>query len=38
MFTETLQDSYQLALELEKAWKEGSKAGTPMDVVSSLKR
>lgn len=38
IFTEILQDSYQLAVELEKAWVESSKTGTPVDVVSSLKR
>ncbi|XP_078165450.1 zeaxanthin epoxidase (ZEP) (ABA1) isoform X2 [Carex rostrata] len=33
-----IEDSYQLAVELEKAWVESSKTGTPVDVVSSLKR
>lgn len=34
----SLQDSYQLALELDNAWKQGVESGTPVDVVSSLRR
>nr|AIU94746.1 zeaxanthin epoxidase [Morus alba var. multicaulis] len=33
-----IEDSYQLALELDKAWEESIKSGTPVDIVSSLKR
>lgn len=33
-----LQDSFQLALELEEAWKQSVGTNTPVDVVSSLKR
>ncbi|XP_071694209.1 zeaxanthin epoxidase, chloroplastic isoform X2 [Rutidosis leptorrhynchoides] len=33
-----IEDSYQLALELDKAWKQGSESGAPIDVVSSLRR
>ncbi|CAN6275838.1 unnamed protein product [Urochloa humidicola] len=33
-----IEDGYQLAVELENAWQESVKSGTPMDVVSSLKR
>ncbi|POO02807.1 Zeaxanthin epoxidase [Trema orientale] len=33
-----IEDGYQLALELDKAWEESIKSGTPIDVVSSLKR
>lgn len=33
-----IEDSYQLALELDKAWEESVKSGTPVDIVSSLKR
>jgi zeaxanthin epoxidase len=32
------QDGYQLAVELENAWQKSVKSGTPMDIVSSLKR
>jgi hypothetical protein len=32
------QDGYQLAVELEKSWQESAKSGTPMDIVSSLRR
>ncbi|KAJ8770753.1 hypothetical protein K2173_021400 [Erythroxylum novogranatense] len=32
-----IEDSYQLALELDKAWEQSIKSGTPIDVVSSLK-
>ncbi|KAI3679410.1 hypothetical protein L2E82_51319 [Cichorium intybus] len=31
-------DSYQLALELDKAWNQGTKSGTPIDIESSLRR
>ncbi|CAN6248837.1 unnamed protein product [Urochloa humidicola] len=33
-----IEDGYQLAVELENAWQESVKSGTPMDIVSSLKR
>ncbi|PKA56097.1 Zeaxanthin epoxidase, chloroplastic [Apostasia shenzhenica] len=33
-----IEDSYQLALELEKAWKNSIDNGKPMDVASPLKR
>uniref|UniRef100_A0A2N9H858 Zeaxanthin epoxidase, chloroplastic n=1 Tax=Fagus sylvatica TaxID=28930 RepID=A0A2N9H858_FAGSY len=33
-----IEDSYQLAVELDKSWKESIESGTPTDVVSSLKR
>ncbi|KAL5992832.1 hypothetical protein ACLOJK_013751 [Asimina triloba] len=33
-----IEDSYQLALELDKAWRHSVEAGTPMDIPSSLKR
>ncbi|KAL5557005.1 hypothetical protein UlMin_039241 [Ulmus minor] len=33
-----IEDSYQLAVELDKAWAESVKSRTPVDVVSSLKR
>ncbi|KAF7850275.1 hypothetical protein BT93_L5666 [Corymbia citriodora subsp. variegata] len=32
-----IEDSYQLSLELEKAWKKSTKSGTPIDVVDALK-
>ncbi|KAH1082282.1 hypothetical protein J1N35_022043 [Gossypium stocksii] len=32
-----IEDSYQLALELDNAWKQGAESGTPIDVVSSLR-
>ncbi|CAA0840960.1 Zeaxanthin epoxidase- chloroplastic [Striga hermonthica] len=32
-----IEDGYQLALELDKAWKQSIKSGRPIDVVSSLK-
>ncbi|KAL5754927.1 hypothetical protein ACOSP7_023147 [Xanthoceras sorbifolium] len=32
-----IEDGYQLALELDKAWKQSSESGTPIDIVSSLK-
>ncbi|KVI02687.1 hypothetical protein Ccrd_019024 [Cynara cardunculus var. scolymus] len=33
-----IEDSYQLALELDKAWRQGTESGAPIDVVSSLRR
>ncbi|KAL2522757.1 Zeaxanthin epoxidase [Forsythia ovata] len=33
-----IEDSYQLALELDKAWRKSVESRTPIDVVSSLKR
>ncbi|XP_051126679.1 zeaxanthin epoxidase, chloroplastic [Andrographis paniculata] len=33
-----IEDAYQLALELDKAWMESSKSGNPVDVVPSLRR
>ncbi|XP_020401307.1 zeaxanthin epoxidase, chloroplastic isoform X2 [Zea mays] len=33
-----IEDGYQLAVELENAWQESVKTGTPMDIVSSLRR
>ncbi|XP_062102015.1 zeaxanthin epoxidase, chloroplastic [Humulus lupulus] len=33
-----IEDSYQLALELDKAWEESQKTGIPVDVASSLKK
>ncbi|VVB18247.1 unnamed protein product [Arabis nemorensis] len=33
-----IEDSFQLALELEEAWKRSVETNTPVDVVSSLKR
>lgn len=32
-----IEDSYQLALELDKAWERSIELGSPVDVVSSLK-
>ncbi|KAK0605783.1 hypothetical protein LWI29_030671 [Acer saccharum] len=32
-----IEDSYQLAMELDKAWKQSTESGTPIDVVSSLR-
>ncbi|XP_021824846.1 zeaxanthin epoxidase, chloroplastic [Prunus avium] len=32
-----IEDGYQLALELDKAWKKSSEMGTPVDVASSLR-
>nr|BAN15741.1 zeaxanthin epoxydase [Dianthus caryophyllus] len=32
-----IEDSYQLALDLEKAWNKSVESGTPVDVVSSLR-
>ncbi|KAM7520471.1 hypothetical protein LguiB_019433 [Lonicera macranthoides] len=33
-----IEDGYQLAQELDKAWKQSVESGTPLDVVSSLRR
>lgn len=33
-----IEDSFQLALELDEAWKQSVETTTPVDVVSSLKR
>ncbi|MQM17579.1 hypothetical protein Taro_050549 [Colocasia esculenta] len=33
-----IEDGYQLALEIEKAWIDSVESGTPVDIVSSLKR
>uniref|UniRef100_A0A1D1XUR8 Zeaxanthin epoxidase, chloroplastic n=1 Tax=Anthurium amnicola TaxID=1678845 RepID=A0A1D1XUR8_9ARAE len=33
-----IEDSYQLALELEKAWLDSVESRTPVDITSSLKR
>ncbi|XP_072971571.1 zeaxanthin epoxidase, chloroplastic isoform X2 [Typha angustifolia] len=33
-----IEDSYQLALELEKSWIQSTETGTSMDVPASLKR
>ncbi|KAG7535722.1 FAD/NAD(P)-binding domain superfamily [Arabidopsis thaliana x Arabidopsis arenosa] len=33
-----IEDSYQLAMELDEAWKQSVETSTPVDVVSSLKR
>ncbi|KAJ0984524.1 hypothetical protein J5N97_002880 [Dioscorea zingiberensis] len=32
-----IEDSYQLALELEKAWTKSVESGTPLDISSALK-
>ncbi|KAJ7944426.1 Zeaxanthin epoxidase, chloroplastic [Quillaja saponaria] len=32
-----IEDSYQLALELDKAWEQRIKSGIPIDIVSCLK-
>ncbi|XP_038901320.1 zeaxanthin epoxidase, chloroplastic [Benincasa hispida] len=32
-----IEDGYQLALELDKAWNESVVSGSPIDIVSSLK-
>ncbi|PPS18573.1 hypothetical protein GOBAR_AA02001 [Gossypium barbadense] len=32
-----IEDSYQLALELSKAWKQSVESGTAIDIVSSLR-
>ncbi|KAL0430290.1 UNVERIFIED_CONTAM: Zeaxanthin epoxidase, chloroplastic [Sesamum radiatum] len=33
-----IEDGYQLALELDKAWRQSVDAGNPIDIFSSLKR
>ncbi|MCL7033605.1 hypothetical protein MKW94_001675 [Papaver nudicaule] len=33
-----IEDSYQLAVELDKVWKESADTGIPVDVFSALKR
>ncbi|XP_059456692.1 zeaxanthin epoxidase, chloroplastic isoform X2 [Corylus avellana] len=33
-----IEDGYQLALELNKSWKQSIEEGTPIDILSSLKR
>ncbi|KAI3503088.1 hypothetical protein L1887_31524 [Cichorium endivia] len=33
-----IEDSYQLALELDKAWNQSTKSGTPVDIETSLRR
>ncbi|KAK9049249.1 hypothetical protein SSX86_031784 [Deinandra increscens subsp. villosa] len=33
-----IEDGYQLALELEKAWNQSTKSGAPIDIISSLRR
>ncbi|GMH14791.1 hypothetical protein Nepgr_016632 [Nepenthes gracilis] len=33
-----IEDSYQLALELDKSWEKSIKLGIPIDIASSLKR
>lgn len=33
-----IEDGYQLALELDKAWRQSSESGTPIDITSSLRR
>ncbi|XP_059293645.1 zeaxanthin epoxidase, chloroplastic [Lycium ferocissimum] len=32
-----IEDSYQLALELDKAWSRSAEAGSPVDIISSLR-
>ncbi|XP_031116309.1 zeaxanthin epoxidase, chloroplastic [Ipomoea triloba] len=32
-----IEDGYQLALELDKAWRQSVESGTPIDIASSLK-
>lgn len=32
-----IEDSYQLALDLDKAWSKSVESGTPVDVISSLR-
>ncbi|XAR73988.1 Zeaxanthin epoxidase [Bertholletia excelsa] len=32
-----IEDSYQLALELDKAWEQSIKSGSPIDIPSTLK-
>ncbi|KAF9599966.1 hypothetical protein IFM89_002001 [Coptis chinensis] len=33
-----IEDSYQLAIELEKTWRQSIEFGTPIDIASSLQR
>ncbi|KAK4426369.1 Zeaxanthin epoxidase, chloroplastic, partial [Sesamum alatum] len=33
-----IEDGYQLALELDKAWRQSVETGSPIDIASSLKR
>ncbi|KAK4488377.1 hypothetical protein RD792_004138 [Penstemon davidsonii] len=33
-----IEDGYQLALELDKSWKQSNESGSPIDIVSSLRR
>ena len=33
-----IEDSYQLALELDKAWQQSTKSGAPIDIKSSLRK
>ncbi|KAK4367746.1 hypothetical protein RND71_011538 [Anisodus tanguticus] len=32
-----IEDSYQLALELDKAWSQSAESGSPVDIISSLR-
>uniref|UniRef100_A0A5B7BLU0 Zeaxanthin epoxidase, chloroplastic n=1 Tax=Davidia involucrata TaxID=16924 RepID=A0A5B7BLU0_DAVIN len=32
-----IEDGFQLALELDKAWRQSTESGSPIDIVSSLK-
>ncbi|GKU98954.1 hypothetical protein SLEP1_g11886 [Rubroshorea leprosula] len=32
-----IEDGYQLAVELDKAWRQSVRSGTPVDIVSSLR-
>ncbi|KAJ8546160.1 hypothetical protein K7X08_018743 [Anisodus acutangulus] len=32
-----IEDSYQLALELDKAWSRSAESGSPVDIISSLR-
>ena len=34
----SLQDGYQLAWELDSAWQQSIKSGSPIDIDSSLRR
>lgn len=38
LYITSLQDGYQLALELEKALKKSHELGTPPDIAASLRR
>lgn len=33
-----IEDGFQLALELDKAWRQSKEAGTPIDITSSIQR